>query len=92
MQRLDEDHKVDWASGKPGQMLFEKMVSGLFMGEVARLVIIAVSQPPPLTPACLSVPPAGTKSKHAPLLLLLSHFPSQHLSWQQRPALHPCCY
>ena len=46
MQRLDEDHKVDWASGKPGQMLFEKMVSGLFMGEVARLVILAVSPKP----------------------------------------------
>ena len=46
VQRLDEDHKVDWASGKPGQMLFEKMVSGLFMGEIARLVIVAVSPPP----------------------------------------------
>ena len=55
MQRLDEDHKVDWASGKPGQMLFEKMVSGLFMGEMARLVIIAVSPPSPLVPACMSM-------------------------------------
>ena len=63
MQRLDEDHKVDWASGKPGQMLFEKMVSGLFMGEMARLVIIAVSPAHALVPACLSMLHVGADNQ-----------------------------
>ena len=44
VQRLEEDRQLDVASGKPGSMLFEKMISGLFLGEFARLVILQVRQ------------------------------------------------
>jgi len=34
------DHLLDRASLNPGKQLFEKMVSGMYLGEIARLVIV----------------------------------------------------
>lgn len=37
---LDEDIELDFASVNPGEAIFEKLVSGMYMGEVARRVFV----------------------------------------------------
>ena len=38
------DHILDRASLNPGKQLFEKMVSGMYLGEIARLVIVEMME------------------------------------------------
>ncbi|KAK2163269.1 hypothetical protein NP493_1471g00019 [Ridgeia piscesae] len=38
--RTDLDHVVDKASLNPGKQIFEKMISGMYMGELVRLVLV----------------------------------------------------
>lgn len=37
---IEEDRALDAASSSPGQHIFEKMTAGLYMGELARLILV----------------------------------------------------
>uniref|UniRef100_W5MS36 Hexokinase-2 n=2 Tax=Lepisosteus oculatus TaxID=7918 RepID=W5MS36_LEPOC len=40
----DFDREIDAASINPGQQLFEKMISGLYMGELVRLILLKMTK------------------------------------------------
>ncbi|KAJ8248262.1 hypothetical protein GJAV_G00240130 [Gymnothorax javanicus] len=40
----DFDHEIDAASSNPGQQLFEKMISGLYMGELVRIILLRMTK------------------------------------------------
>lgn len=40
LPRTPFDHSLDQSSSRPGQQLYEKMVAGLYIGEILRLVLI----------------------------------------------------
>ncbi|XP_038603089.1 hexokinase-2 [Tachyglossus aculeatus] len=42
--RTDFDREIDAASLNPGKQLFEKMISGLYLGELVRLVLVRMAK------------------------------------------------
>ncbi|KAJ8248261.1 hypothetical protein GJAV_G00240120 [Gymnothorax javanicus] len=40
----DFDREIDAASSNPGQQLFEKMISGLYMGELVRIILLRMTK------------------------------------------------
>jgi len=42
--RTKYDEEVDLSSANPGKQLFEKMISGMYMGEIVRLIILDLLQ------------------------------------------------
>ena len=49
---LPEDAQLDAASNNPGQQQFEKLTAGLYMGDIARRIILR--QPPSSASAMMS--------------------------------------
>jgi len=44
LPRCDEDEWLDCASANPGHGLFEKMISGLYMGDLARRIMLRLAE------------------------------------------------
>ncbi|KAG8224324.1 hypothetical protein J437_LFUL004280 [Ladona fulva] len=44
MIRTEYDHEIDQYSLNPGRQVFEKMISGMYMGELVRLVLVRLVQ------------------------------------------------
>lgn len=42
--RTDIDREIDAGSLNPGQQLFEKMISGMYMGELVRLILVKMAK------------------------------------------------
>lgn len=42
--RTSSDHQIDEESINPGKQIYEKMISGMYMGEIARLVIVECAE------------------------------------------------
>ncbi|XP_072288894.1 hexokinase-2 [Eucyclogobius newberryi] len=42
--RTDIDREIDAGSLNPGQQLFEKMISGMYMGELVRLILVKMTR------------------------------------------------
>ncbi|KAM3868064.1 hexokinase-2 isoform 2-T2 [Diretmus argenteus] len=42
--RTDFDREIDAGSLNPGQQLFEKMISGMYMGELVRLILVKMAK------------------------------------------------
>ncbi|XP_055017310.1 hexokinase-2 isoform X1 [Boleophthalmus pectinirostris] len=42
--RTDIDREIDAGSLNPGQQLFEKMISGMYMGELVRLILVKMTK------------------------------------------------
>jgi hexokinase len=54
LPRCQEDIWVDCASANPGRGLFEKLVSGLYLGEIARRLLLRCAEQGGLFSACAS--------------------------------------
>ena len=50
---LNEDQELDAESDHPGQHCFEKLTAGLYLGEVARRILLRSPPPPSPLPLCL---------------------------------------
>ncbi|XP_055916577.1 hexokinase type 2-like [Eupeodes corollae] len=50
--RTDEDKSIDRASMNPGKQIYEKMISGMYMGEIVRLVLLKAIDKKLLFPNC----------------------------------------
>uniref|UniRef100_G1SCT6 Hexokinase-2 n=1 Tax=Oryctolagus cuniculus TaxID=9986 RepID=G1SCT6_RABIT len=42
--RTEFDHEIDMGSLNPGKQLFEKMISGMYMGELVRLILVKMAK------------------------------------------------
>ncbi|KAJ8415432.1 hypothetical protein AAFF_G00424120 [Aldrovandia affinis] len=42
--RTEFDHEIDAGSLNPGKQLFEKMISGMYMGELVRLILVKMTK------------------------------------------------
>lgn len=52
MPRGDFDLALDRESGNPGLKLFEKLTAGVYLGELARITLLAAGEEGHLSPAC----------------------------------------
>jgi hexokinase len=46
LPRTEYDVQIDKASPRPGQQTFEKMVAGLYMGEIFRIILLDMHKNP----------------------------------------------
>ncbi|GAA6079955.1 hexokinase-2, partial [Tachysurus ichikawai] len=42
--RTNFDHEIDAGSLNPGKQLFEKMISGMYMGELVRIILVKMAK------------------------------------------------
>lgn len=55
--RTDYDKKLDRESKNPGKQIFEKMISGLYLGELARLILVDLIERQLLFPGVMTKSP-----------------------------------
>ncbi|KAF5899044.1 hexokinase-2-like, partial [Clarias magur] len=67
--RTDFDREIDAGSLNPGKQLFEKMISGMYMGELVRIILVKMTK-------------AGLlfKGRTTPDLLVTAHFKTSYVS------------
>ncbi|KAM9447245.1 hexokinase-2 [Clarias gariepinus] len=67
--RTDFDREIDAGSINPGKQLFEKMISGMYMGELVRIILVKMTK-------------AGLlfKGRTTPDLLVNGHFKTSYVS------------
>ena len=100
------DHILDSASLNPGKQMFEKMVSGMYLGEIARLVIVEMmeqgllfrgtdpavfSRPYLLTAKHLSMMAQGDDRERILQAPLFTEFPLRDVSEFDRQIIREVC-
>ncbi|XP_076854056.1 hexokinase-2 isoform X2 [Brachyhypopomus gauderio] len=67
--RTDFDHEIDDGSLNPGKQLFEKMISGMYMGELVRIILVKMARAGQLF-----------QGRTTPELLVTGHFKTSYVS------------
>ncbi|XP_060763498.1 hexokinase-2 [Neoarius graeffei] len=67
--RTDFDREIDAGSLNPGKQLFEKMISGMYMGELVRLILVKMAKEGLLF-----------QGRTTPELLITGHFKTSYVS------------